>query len=129
MPRRWRVCWGVRWARGSRGMVRPSARPAGTSHSVVANRRCGRCSKRADEILSRLPPRAGIGIDVQRVLTTRIAGGDTRIDTVARELAVSPRSLQRRLAAEGVSYHELVDSARKEAAARYVAGSALSLAE
>jgi AraC-like DNA-binding protein len=83
----------------------------------------------ANDILSRLPPRAGLALEVQRALTTRIASGDTRIETVARQLAMSPRSLQRRLAAEDVSYHRLVEEMRKEAAGRYVAGTAISLAE
>jgi AraC-like DNA-binding protein len=83
----------------------------------------------ANEILARLPTGMGFAIDVQRVLSARIGGGDTRIATVARELTLSARSLQRRLTAEGVTYHELLDEARKEASARYMEDSALSLAE
>ena len=83
----------------------------------------------ADDILTRLPPRMGIALEVQRTLAARVAGGDTRIDTIARHLAMSARSLQRRLSAEGVTYQDLVEETRKEAARRYVAGSTLSLAE
>jgi len=83
----------------------------------------------ANDILARLPPRTGIALEVQRALASRVAGGDVGIDTIARPLAMSARSLQRRLSAEGVSYQALVDETRKEAARRYVAGSALSLAE
>ena len=71
----------------------------------------------------------GGGVDVQRLLSARIAGGATRIETGARELALSPRTLQRRLTAEGVTYQALLDETRKEAAAGYVNDSALSLAE
>jgi AraC-like DNA-binding protein len=71
----------------------------------------------------------GIALEVQRTLAARVAGGDTRIVTVARHLAMSARSLQRRLSAEGVTYEALVEETRKEAARRYVAGSTLSLAE
>jgi AraC-like DNA-binding protein len=83
----------------------------------------------ADDILTRLPTRMGIALEVQRTLAARVAGGDTRIATVARHLAMSARSLQRRLLAEGVTYEALVEETRKEAAGRYVAGSTLSLAE
>jgi AraC-like DNA-binding protein len=83
----------------------------------------------ANDILTRLPSRMGIALEVQRTLAARVAGGDTRIVTVARHLAMSARSLQRRLSAEGVTYEALVEETRKEAARRYVAGSTLSLAE
>jgi AraC-like DNA-binding protein len=83
----------------------------------------------ANDILTRLPPRMGIALEVQRTLAARLAGGDTRIGTIARYLAMSARSLQRRLSGEGISYQALVEETRKEAARRYVAGSTLSLAE
>jgi AraC-like DNA-binding protein len=75
----------------------------------------------ADESIARLSPTAeGIALDVRRALASRIAGGDTRIQTIARTLATSARSLQRRLAAAGVSYQRLLDLARKDAAERYL---------
>ena len=46
--------------------------------------------------------------------------GDARIGALARQLGMSGRTLQRRLAAEGVSYQQLLDEARKEAAGRYI---------
>jgi AraC-like DNA-binding protein len=83
----------------------------------------------ANDVLTRLPPRMGLALEVQWTLAARVAGGDTRIDTIARHLAMSARSLQRRLSAEGVTYQDLVEATRKEAATRYVASSTLSLAE
>ena len=83
----------------------------------------------ADHILSRLPARTGLALEVQRALTTRVAGGDTRIGALAREVAMSARTLQRRLAAEGVSYQELLEDARKEAAGRYMTESTLAIGE
>jgi AraC-like DNA-binding protein len=82
----------------------------------------------ADEVLARLPARDGLALEVQRTLTTRV-GGDTRIAALAPQLAMSARTLQRRLAAEGVSYRELLEDARKEAAGRHIAESILSIAE
>jgi AraC-like DNA-binding protein len=83
----------------------------------------------ANEILARLPARTGLAMEVQRALASRVAGGDTQIQTIARQLALSERTLQRRLAAEGVSYQSLLDDARKEAAARYLTGSTLAICE
>jgi AraC-like DNA-binding protein len=48
---------------------------------------------------------------------------------MARTLATSARSLQRRLAAERVSYQKLRDIARKDAAERYLTESLLSISE
>jgi AraC-like DNA-binding protein len=83
----------------------------------------------ANAILARLPSREGFALEVQRALTARVAGGDTRIGALARALAVSSRTLQRRLAAEGVSFQELLEGARKEAAGRYVGESTLAIGE
>jgi AraC-like DNA-binding protein len=84
---------------------------------------------RAEDVLSRLPARTGLALEVQRALTSRVTGGDTRIDELARQLAMSGRTLQRRLAAEGVSYQELLDEARKEAAGRYLTDATLAICE
>jgi AraC-like DNA-binding protein len=85
--------------------------------------------RQADEAIARLPPTSGVALDVRRALASRVGGGDTRIHTVARTLATSPRSLQRRLAAAGVSYQQLLDLARKAAAERYLIDSPLSIGE
>lgn len=84
---------------------------------------------RADDVLARLKMRTGVALQVQRALASRVAGGDMRIGALARELAMSHRTLQRRLAAEEVSYQELLDDARKEAAARYLGESTLAICE
>ena len=85
--------------------------------------------RQADEAIARLPPMDGVALDVRRALASRVGGGDTRIQTVARTLATSARSLQRRLAAAGVSYQQLLDLARKAAAERYLTDSPLSIGE
>ena len=82
--------------------------------------------RQADEAIARLPETDGVALDVRRALASRVGGGDTRIQTVARALATSARSLQRRLAAAGVSYQQLLDLARRAAAERYLIHSRLS---
>jgi AraC-like DNA-binding protein len=62
-------------------------------------------------------------------LASRISGGDTRIEAAARGLATAPRTLQRRLAAEGTSYQDVLEGLRREAAESYLAEGALSVGE
>jgi AraC-like DNA-binding protein len=83
----------------------------------------------ADQILAQLPERTGLAQQVQRALTRRLDAASTGVDTIARQLAMSSRTLQRRLANEGVSYQQLLDAARKEAARRYLAESSLAIGE
>lgn len=85
--------------------------------------------QQADEALARLQPVDDVAIDVRRALASRVGSGDTRIETVARTLATSARSLQRRLAAAGASYQRLLDVARRDAAERYLTDSAFSIGE
>jgi len=85
--------------------------------------------QQADEIIARLPSADGVAFDVRRALAKRIARGDTRIDSVAHDLATSSRTLQRRLAAGGLSYQDLVELTRREAAERYLTDLSLSIAE
>jgi AraC-like DNA-binding protein len=85
--------------------------------------------RQADEAIARLPPKEDVSLDVRRALVPRLAGGDTRIETIARALATSARSLQRRLTAAGVSYRHLLDVARKEEAERYLSDSLFSVGE
>jgi AraC-like DNA-binding protein len=89
----------------------------------------GLLETQAKDMLHRLPASVGTAIRVRRVLISRVAGGDTDIEAVARTLATSARSLQRQLTAEGISYRELLEATRKEAAERYLSNSSLSITE
>jgi AraC-like DNA-binding protein len=85
--------------------------------------------RQADEAMARLPAKDDVAADVRRALAPRVGGGDTRIKTIAQALATSTRSLQRQLAAAGVSYRELLDAARKEAAEHNLTNSQLAIGE
>ncbi len=85
--------------------------------------------ERAAELLARTSAFSGLAADVQRLLAARLAEREVRLGTIARALAMSSRTLQRRLAAEGVSYDGLLDGVRKETAGRYLRESALAAAE
>jgi len=56
-------------------------------------------------------------------------GGETGIDAVARRLGMSSRSLQRRLADDGVRYNDLLAEIRAEFAKRYLARGTVSASE
>jgi hypothetical protein len=60
--------------------------------------------QQAKEIISRLPADDGVTLDIRQAIVSGIATGDTEIESVARTLATSARSLQRRLAATGSRY-------------------------
>jgi AraC-like DNA-binding protein len=83
----------------------------------------------ANALLAQLPARTGLAADVERAVTSRIAGGDTRIDSIARQFALSARTLQRKLTEEGTSFQKLVDDARRKAAGKYLRESPLAIGE
>ena len=47
--------------------------------------------------------------------------GSPRLESIARTLAMSPRTLQRRLADDGVVFNDVLDEMRLRAAKRYLA--------
>jgi AraC-like DNA-binding protein len=85
--------------------------------------------RQADEIIARLPRDCSAVTDVRRALESRIGRSETGIRDVARHLAVSPRTLQRRLASEGSSYQALLEEWRKETARRHLSESKLAVSE
>jgi AraC-like DNA-binding protein len=70
-----------------------------------------------------------LAVDIRRVLASRLANREIDVELVARHLGMSTRTLQRRLAAAGLSYQELLDETRREAAERCIANSSLSIGE
>jgi AraC-like DNA-binding protein len=66
---------------------------------------------------------------VKAVLRRSLAGSRPDLRDVARELASSPRTLQRRLGDLGVSFHQVLVEARRDLASHYLLNSSLELAE
>ena len=85
--------------------------------------------RQAADILARLPADGDVRDEVRHALSTQLTAGDLRISVVARRLATTPRTLQRRLSRVGTSFEALCGAARKQAAETYLADPTLSIAE
>jgi AraC-like DNA-binding protein len=70
-----------------------------------------------------------IGEQVKGVLKPLLAGRRPGLEDVARELGTSPRTLQRRLAAESVTFQRILQDAPRELARHYLLHSSLELNE
>ncbi len=66
---------------------------------------------------------------VKGMLKRLVAGQRPAIEDLARELNMSARTLQRRLATDGVSFQQLLEEARREMAHHYLLRSTLELTE
>ena len=69
-----------------------------------------------DQALSSQGPQRGTAALVYQALRGMLRGRVPAVGRVAKELAMSPRSLQRALEAEGTSYRALVDHVRRDLA-------------
>lgn len=66
-----------------------------------------------------------VGSIIRQLLPT----GELSAEQVARQFGIGSKTLQRRLAAEGTSYAELVDGTRRELAHRLLSGTDLAVAQ
>jgi AraC-like DNA-binding protein len=85
--------------------------------------------QQANPIVEPLLPAAAPSAKVRHALAARVAAEDLRIEAIARELGMSARTLQRRLADEGVPYQQLVDEWRQHVARHHLSGTALAISE
>jgi len=70
-----------------------------------------------------------IGEQVKGILKRLLAGRRPGIEDVARELGLSSRTLQRRLAEDGATFQQLMQEARRELARHYLLHASLELNE
>jgi AraC-like DNA-binding protein len=66
---------------------------------------------------------------VTRMLRARVIFPDTSLEAVASELSMQPRTLNRRLQAEGKSFRELTNEARFEVARQLLAGTRMEITD
>ncbi|AZV79238.1 AraC family transcriptional regulator [Parasedimentitalea marina] len=71
----------------------------------------------------------GLVFEVERVIADLLARGAATLDNVAIEMGMSPRTLSRKLAAEGTSFFRVLEDLRKSLSKSYLRDSDLVLAE
>ncbi len=82
----------------------------------------------ATELLAR-QVREGVAHSVRRALAHQLESGPPDLASVARELAMSARSLQRRLAEEETSFREVLEILRRDLARRHLAHTSIPISE
>ncbi len=81
-----------------------------------------------EEVLARRKARLGaVQADVENALAALLPHGQTGIESVARKLRIGPRTLQRKLAAEGVTFAGILEDLRFALAKHYLAEQDLSI--
>lgn len=86
--------------------------------------------RHAEALLAARPcPVASTADRVRRILATTLGEGDATLAAVAEKLHMSERSLQRKLADEGLSFDALLDELRRDLAMRYLADPKIAVAE
>ncbi len=72
-------------------------------------------------LLEQLPSPDDIVGRVREAIEAELRGGDPKLESIARRLAMSPRTLQRRLRDQGVLFNDLLDTTRFRVARSYLA--------
>jgi AraC-like DNA-binding protein len=80
-------------------------------------------------LLSQASASTSMAALVRKQLIGLMDGGDTSIEAMAKRLALSSRSLQRRLTEEGTRYNDVLAQVRSEFAQRYLARGSISASE
>lgn len=75
----------------------------------------------AKMLLDQMPSDTSIVGRVREAIGAELRGGDPRLEPVARRLAMSPRTLQRRLGEHGVLFNDVLDTMRFGVAKSYLA--------
>ena len=78
---------------------------------------------------ARYPQEVGIVAQVRQSISARLGRGPVKLSSVACDLHLSSRTLQRRLAQVGVAYQTLLDSSRHALACHYLSSTAMAVAE
>jgi AraC-like DNA-binding protein len=86
-------------------------------------------AEHAELLVSRLPRGPDLIERTRRAIGGRLRGGDPSLESVARELGMSERSLQRHLRELGYTYNALADEVRAAMARLYLGQPDVALAE
>lgn len=83
----------------------------------------------AEKLLQEFAQDDGLLGDVRGLIVAAIATGSVSLDTVADQLAVTPRTLQRRLSDQGQTFKSMLDVVRKGLALTYIVQPFIDLAD
>ena len=83
----------------------------------------------AEGLLAEQAGPASVAGSVREALARELQGGDPSIERVAKKLATTPRTLQRRLRDEATSFQDVLDRVRSELAQRYLGDGKLDVSE
>jgi AraC-like DNA-binding protein len=72
-------------------------------------------------LMSQRPVPEDIASRVRGAIEAELRGGDPSLESIGRRLAMSPRTLQRRLKDHGVAFNDLLDATRFQAAKAFLA--------
>lgn len=73
-----------------------------------------------EQALSRFQAESSLRDQVEHAVASRLQHGLPDIEVIAKQLSVSPRTLQRRLQEQGASYLDVVNEARQKLAEQYL---------
>jgi AraC-like DNA-binding protein len=76
--------------------------------------------KQADALMDQLGSSHAVSQECARRIAERLGGGEPSQTDIARRMGMSERTLQRRLQAEGSSFHELLEECRRTIACSYL---------
>lgn len=116
--------WGARHNRMVFGREAWDTPLAGANHRLRAT-----LEAHAVELYREWSAAQGFGERVRAVVAQCLQDGEPRIADVAQRLAMTARTLQRRLQDESLGFAALVDEARLKLARRYLADESLSISE
>ncbi len=83
----------------------------------------------AHTLLAAHPHPADIQATVRKIISTELAGSQPSLDNIAKNMGMTPRSLQRKLKDKQTSYGELLDDIRAQMAKAYLRDPDLALCE
>ncbi len=110
------------------GMEFPSA-VLSTNNPAADSRIFELMRKQCEVMLAALQVPKSVLLQAKEKIVALLQTGNATLALVSRQLAMSERSLQRRLSEAGTSYEKLLDETRRELSDRLLADTALPLAE
>ncbi len=81
----------------------------------------------AERLVASLPPVGAFATVVRTEIERMLSDGEPTVQALAKRLRLSARTLQRRLASEGVSVTDLIDSTRRQIAVEMLSTTALPI--